>query len=76
MRRRDLKRKQPSRTFSVKIDRNGQRYSGTYVVEREMVHVSYGDVTKSTQVGGSPPSAIARILLSEILMESGVGKPS
>ena len=40
--------------------------AGEYEVSDGMVTVFYGDREKSTQVGGSPPDFIARLLLGEL----------
>jgi hypothetical protein len=37
-----------------------------------MVYVQYGGETKVTQVGGSSPVSIARLLLSEMVREQRV----
>jgi hypothetical protein len=34
-----------------------------------MIEVSYGDYSKTTQVGGSPPETLARIMVSELIDE-------
>ena len=43
------------------------RRTGTYEVRSGIVHVTTEFVTKSTQVGGSPPLVIARMLARELM---------
>jgi hypothetical protein len=39
------------------------------MVDQGMVTVTYSKGRKSTQVGGSPPEALARIMLREMIQE-------
>ena len=43
------------------------RRTGTYEVRSGIVHVTTEFGTKSTQVGGSPPLVIARMLARELM---------
>lgn len=64
------KRKRDPFRVEVAIERNGERHVGYYYVEREMITVSYSKGgSKSTQVGGSPPEVLAKMLLSELVSE-------
>ena len=55
------------RNLTVPVD--GAVHRGTYYVQSKMVYVQYGGETKVTQVGGSSPVSIARLLLSEMVRE-------
>jgi hypothetical protein len=55
----------PVKIISVIID--GVTHSGTYYVQGSTVHVRSSKGAKATQVGGSPPEAIAKMLLSELV---------
>jgi len=51
----------------VTVTIGGIEYRGTYYVQSSMVHVRSPLGNKSTQVGGSPPETIAKLLLSELV---------
>ena len=53
----------------VSIERDGSVFSGIYTVEEGMVRVSSIFGSKSTQQGGSPAGAIAKMLLMELIRE-------
>jgi len=56
----------------VSIEFEGRIISGTYSVRRGLVSVSTGYCgggSKSTQVGGSTPVGLARIMLRELAQE-------
>jgi hypothetical protein len=53
------------RTVTVTI--HGVTYEGLYYLQGSMVHVQSSFGKKATQVGGSLPEAIAKILLSELV---------
>ena len=58
-------------SFPVEIERDGVRISGQCSVERgalTVTHVMYGSET--TQVGNTPPEALARLLLGEIVTKA------
>lgn len=52
---------------TVEIEVEGKIYKGTYTVWKGLVTVEYEEKSKSTQVGGSTPAGIARLLLREII---------
>ena len=52
---------------NIEIEVNGEKYAATFEVSRGIVTVNYDGRKNSTQVGGSPPESIARILLSELI---------
>ena len=54
---------------TVRIDHEGKTYTGSYTVEGGMITVSYGDLRKTTQLGGSAshPTSLARLLLWEMV---------
>ena len=55
------------RTIPVSIELGGQTYEGTYFVSQDMITVSSGWGTRTTQLGGTPPYELARMLLAEIV---------
>jgi hypothetical protein len=55
------------REITVIID--GKTYEGTYYVQQSLVYVQSASGGKATQVGGSRPEFIARLLLSELVRE-------
>jgi hypothetical protein len=55
----------PVKIISVTID--GVTHSGTYFVQGTTVHVHSTMGAKATRVGRSPPEAIAKMLLSELV---------
>ena len=59
-----------SQRFDIEIEDFGQQHRGTYTVNQGVVTVEYGGRTKSTQVGGSPPATLARVLLGELVVEA------
>jgi hypothetical protein len=65
----------PSHTDKEKTMAKPERYevkteiAGEYEVDDGMVTVFYSGREKSTQVGGSPPDVIARLLLGELARE-------
>jgi hypothetical protein len=54
----------PVKIITVTIE--GVTHSGTYFVQGSTVHVHSSKGAKATQVGSSPPEAIAKKLLSEL----------
>jgi hypothetical protein len=60
----------PSPVGTVNVTINGITYEGTYYVQQSMVYVQSSFGSKATQVGGSEPRAIARMLLSELVRAS------
>jgi hypothetical protein len=71
-----MPRKQRNNPFlefhDVSIEYEGRIISGAYCVRRGLVSVSTGYCgggSKSTQVGGSTPAGLARIMLRELAQE-------
>ncbi len=62
--------KKLSPTFEVNIEFDNKSYSANYTVSSKVVTVSSLYGSKSTQVGGSSASAVARMLFSEILQSA------
>ena len=48
----------------------GHTIEGNYGVDQEMVTVRYEELEKTTQIGGSPPIVIAKLLLRELANEA------
>ena len=63
---------------AVEVELGGETYAGSYIVSghgsRRLVTVSWGWYSKTTQVGGSPPRSIARMLLYELVRAGGLEK--
>jgi hypothetical protein len=57
----------PSAVKTITVTINGSEHHGTYFVQGSAVHVQSKVGAKATQVGGSPPEMIARLLLSELV---------
>jgi hypothetical protein len=55
----------PVKRVTVTID--GVTHEGMYFIQNYMVHVLSSFGAKATQVGGSPPEMVARMLLSELV---------
>jgi hypothetical protein len=51
----------------VTVTINGVTHEGTYYVQGSRVHVQSVYGSKSIQVGGAPPEALARMLLAELV---------
>jgi hypothetical protein len=58
----------PVRHVTVTID--DIIYEGTYFVRDSMVYVQSAFGTKATQAGGSRPTTLAKLLLSELVREA------
>jgi hypothetical protein len=54
----------------VTVTINGVIYEGTYFVQNYMVHVVSSFGSKATQLGGSTPETLAKMLLSELVREN------
>ena len=54
----------------VSIKSGGVTHHGYLEVDGGMVRVSYRGSTKATQIGGSPPGVLARLLLGEMVREA------
>jgi len=58
----------PPAYSDVVIERpGGERYVGRYTVQRETITVHYGEKSTTTQLGNTPPHALARLLLAELI---------
>lgn len=65
------RKRSDSRVFeNLDVTIDGTRYVGHYAVNRGIVEVHYGLLSESTQVGGSSPKHIARVLLHELVQKS------
>ena len=56
----------------VEIERDGKRYAGRYLIIQgkfPLIEVSYRSRKKTTQLGGSPPELLARIMVRELVDE-------
>ena len=54
----------------VVVERDGKQHKGRYLIihgKLPMIEVSYGDGSKTTQVGGTPPEILAKIMVRELL---------
>jgi hypothetical protein len=65
-----MTRGKPTAVKPVTVTIKGVAHHGTYYVSGSMVHVQSTFGTKETQVGGSPPETIAKLLLSELVRAS------
>jgi len=66
-----LKNKSMDREITVEVD--GEKYTGRYEVSRggyRMITVMSAFGSKSTQLGGSTPEALAKLLLGELVGEN------
>lgn len=50
----------------VSVTRNGRTYTGHYAIKNDMITVRYKDQKKTTQVGGTDPDILAKLLLIEM----------
>jgi hypothetical protein len=57
----------PTSVRNVAVTLDGVTHKGTYYVQGSTVYVQCDSGTKATQVGGSPPESIAKLLLSEMV---------
>jgi hypothetical protein len=66
--------KNPTRQYPVTLNRGGKDYNGTYQVtgrsSSAMIQVCYGIHSKSTQLGGTEASVLARMILAELVSEA------
>jgi hypothetical protein len=61
------KRDSHSSPTDVVIEKDGERHTGSYTVERGVITVRYGFRSKTTQIGNTSVGALARLLLLELL---------
>jgi len=64
------RKKVPPRPEAVEVTADGVRYAGWYTVENGCVTVSSDLGSKTTQIGGSTGSVVARMLLHELVRET------
>ena len=55
---------------SVSVEIGGVADHGHYHTDRRMIRVDYRELSKATQVGGSPPPVLARLILAELVREA------
>jgi len=60
----------PTAVNPVAVTIDGVTHHGTYFVQGSTVHVQSPLGSKKTHVGGAPPEAIAKLLLSELVRAS------
>ena len=53
----------------VVLERDGERYVGSYRIERGMITVYFGDLSEKTQLGDSLPDMLAHTLLHELVLK-------
>lgn len=51
----------------ITVEENGETYKGRYKIEKRMVHVMSAFGYESTQIGGSEPETIAKMILGELV---------
>jgi len=54
----------------VTVSAGGSDHTGSYAVEKQILHVHYKDMKKATQIGGSDAYGLARLLLFEMVAEA------
>ncbi len=62
---------------TVNVERDGRTFAGEWRIEKGLITVHFGPSThKTTQLGGfaEAPESLARVLLGELVTETG-GKP-
>ncbi len=57
---------------TVELESNGKTYHATWRVDGRTQHVSTAMGQKTTQVGGTPPHILARVMLRELVQEGRV----
>jgi hypothetical protein len=60
-------RRVPTLARSVTVTIDGVAYHGTYLVQRSTIYVRSPLGAMTTQIGRSPPEAVAKLLLSELV---------
>jgi len=61
----------PAADREVQIEYKGKTYRGRYSVTGSVVTVTWSLESRSTQVGGSAPAVLARMLLKELIRDQG-----
>lgn len=56
-----------SKTIPVEIELNGKKFNGKYFVSRQIITVMYDFKEISTQMGGSDPERLSKIILREMV---------
>lgn len=64
------KKSKPRLRSNITVEFDGKKHSAEYTIESDIVTVTSGHGSKSTQEGGSPSEVIARMLFKEILEEA------
>jgi hypothetical protein len=54
----------------IDVEFEGKKHSAVYTIDSDIVTITSGYGSKSTQSGGSPVEIIARMLFIEILVEA------
>jgi hypothetical protein len=54
----------------ISIESGGKVYTGSYYIERKTITVHYQGFAQTTQIGGSTPESLARLILSELVSKS------
>jgi hypothetical protein len=57
----------PSVRTPISITRDGKIFTGHYTIAGEMITVTYGEESRTTQLGVSPPDSLARVMLAEMI---------
>jgi hypothetical protein len=55
--------------YPVELNESGKTYIGSYLIHDGMLRVSYGSASKEVPVSTMPNEAVAKVLLSAILLE-------
>jgi hypothetical protein len=61
----------PGPDEEVHIQYKGKTYRGRYSVAGSVVTVTWSLQSRSTQIGGSAPAVLARMLLKELIRDQG-----
>jgi hypothetical protein len=62
----------PTADHEVQVEHKGKTYRGRYSVTGSVVTVTWSLLSRSTQIGGSAPAVLARMLLKELIRDQGV----
>ena len=62
----------PPADDEVQVEHKGKTYRGRYSVTGGVVTVTWSLLSRSTQIGGSAPAVLARMLLKELIRDQGV----